>query len=425
MTDSKEAQIGLPWAQVSPRWGHPWHSMCSYLGTFPPVMAHALIGVFSEPGSSVFDPFCGRGTTALEARLLGRHSFASDLNPLAVSITAAKSVSIIKSEAVLRLEELKAGYDALMYHGEAQAQPDEIQLIFNLDTLAQLCYLRRRLSSRVNDIDTFLVGVVLGVMHGGERLNGESAYASISMPNTFSMSPEYVRRFVQEKQLRRVARDVFQLMRQKVDRLFEQAPPTGRRGETWCADAKVLLEHERVRQLRRTVDLILTSPPYLNVVNYALQNWIRLWFLDELPCAVDVLLDDHLTLGPWLDFMENFLEQAEELLSDHGCMILVIGDVAKSANNIVSPARELIRRIYHKDSFGYVGCAVDRLNTDEKVSRIWKATKGRATAIDRVVILANAEPRIRSFNSAALGIDESGTLDARLLSRYARRFAGL
>ena len=69
-----------------------------------------------------------------------------------------------------------------MYLPEDLAQPDEIHLIFHPRTLAQLCY---------------LIGCVLGVMHGGERKDGTSGYLSISMPNTFSMSPDYVRRFVQ------------------------------------------------------------------------------------------------------------------------------------------------------------------------------------------------------------------------------------
>ena len=52
-------------------------------------------------------------------------------------------------------------------------------------------------------------------MHGGERKDGTSGYLSISMPNTFSMSPEYVRRFVQTKELNRVKRNVFDILKEK------------------------------------------------------------------------------------------------------------------------------------------------------------------------------------------------------------------
>ena len=92
-------------------------------------------------------------------------------------------------------------------------------LIFHPRTLAQLCYLRLVLIDSENAIDEFIVGAILGIMHGGERKDGTSGYLSISMPNTFSMSPEYVRRFVQTKQLNREFRDVFQLLREKTIRV--------------------------------------------------------------------------------------------------------------------------------------------------------------------------------------------------------------
>ena len=59
-------------------------------------------------------------------------------------------------------------------------------------------------------------------MHGGERKDGTSGYLSISMPNTFSMSPEYVRRFVQTKELIRVNRNVFDILKEKVERVFSK-----------------------------------------------------------------------------------------------------------------------------------------------------------------------------------------------------------
>ena len=106
-----------------------------------------------------------------------------------------------------------------------------------------------------------------------------------------------------------MCRDVFSLMREKVDRLFQRPSPAGTTGRSWKADAKALATHPRLSKFAGNVDLVLTSPPYLNVVNYALQNWIRLWFLDEEPKIVDQDLDDHLTLGPWLEFMDAVLEQ--------------------------------------------------------------------------------------------------------------------
>ena len=61
----------------------PIHRICSYLAMFPPNLANYFIQRFTKKGDLVFDPFCGRGTTPLEALLQGRKAIGSDLNPLA------------------------------------------------------------------------------------------------------------------------------------------------------------------------------------------------------------------------------------------------------------------------------------------------------------------------------------------------------
>lgn len=48
----------------------------------------------SSPGETVLDPYCGSGTTLLEATLLGRRAIGIDLNPLAVLIAEAKNTPI-------------------------------------------------------------------------------------------------------------------------------------------------------------------------------------------------------------------------------------------------------------------------------------------------------------------------------------------
>ena len=67
------------------------HRICSYLAMFPPNIAGYFINRFTEKGDTVFDPFCGRGTTPLEAILQGREAIGSDLNKLAIHLTKGKT----------------------------------------------------------------------------------------------------------------------------------------------------------------------------------------------------------------------------------------------------------------------------------------------------------------------------------------------
>ena len=58
-----------------------------YRGNWSPYIARNLIFKYSKPGQGVLDNFCGGGTTAIEARLLGRHCLALDINKPAVELT--------------------------------------------------------------------------------------------------------------------------------------------------------------------------------------------------------------------------------------------------------------------------------------------------------------------------------------------------
>jgi hypothetical protein len=409
-------EIATPWGHLGSRWGHPWHAMCSYLGTFPPSLVRGIISLLSEPGDRILDPFSGRGTTLLEARLLGRHALVSDLNPMAVALSRAKNADVTHEQVQAEIDALRASYDRLMYLPEAHVQRDDILLIYSPETLAQLCYLRRRLLKSPTDVREFLLGALLGVMHGAERQDGTSAYASISMPNTFSMSPNYVRRFVETNQLTRGNRDVFEILTAKVDRIFKEDPPTSNKGVVVAWDAKCLSESPDLAEYQGTAKLVVTSPPYLGIVNYAKQNWIRNWLLapaDYFGREAD--LDDNLTLTSWLDFIEVTITDLKKFLLPSGVIVLVVGDVASSRSHI-NLARHLIQRLQHDKVFSYIGVLDDHIGHDGKTTRIWKDTKGMATGTDRLIILSNQEPTFHVDEMAdAMGLTpESSTLLASL-----------
>ena len=416
-----------PWSKLKQSWGHPWHRMCSYLGAYPAPLARSLICMLSDPRDIVFDPFSGRGTTLLEARLLDRRALASDLNPIAVALSRAKNASVSANDIHARLNDLRDGYDPAMYFAEASIQPDEIQLIYDIFTLAQLCYLRRQLLNSDSSEDQFLVGVVLGIMHGSERRDGSSGYLSISMPNTFSMSPGYVRRFVEKNRLQRMPRRVFDLAAAKVERLFQEVEPTAESGVVATANVRSLTSCETLLPYQGKVDLIVTSPPYLDIVNYAKQNWIRNWFFDshvEYGSVND--LDDNLLLRNWVSFAEESISQMRAMLRPGGVIAMVVGDVVRMGGAI-SLARELMQRLIHQGSFKYIGCLRDEIQNEMKTTRIWKETKGRATNIDRIVVLSEETPKFRYRRLAKALFDDStvevASITASQLRKEAQQFA--
>jgi hypothetical protein len=59
----------------------------SYRACFKPQLPRFFIERLTEPGDIVYDPFMGRGTTPIEASLMGRVPFGCDINPLSVVLT--------------------------------------------------------------------------------------------------------------------------------------------------------------------------------------------------------------------------------------------------------------------------------------------------------------------------------------------------
>ncbi len=89
---------------------HLTHGIHRYSGKFIPQIASRAIQILTEPGGLVLDPYCGSGTTLVEAALLGRAALGLDLNPLAVLIAACKVTPI----GVRELEELRKSFAHLV-----------------------------------------------------------------------------------------------------------------------------------------------------------------------------------------------------------------------------------------------------------------------------------------------------------------------
>jgi site-specific DNA-methyltransferase (adenine-specific) len=399
--DGGSTNQGALWHAVSQRWGHSMHTMCSYHGMFPPKLAHYFIQRFSRADDVVLDPFSGRGTTTLQARVEGRRTIGNDLSPLAYVLTRAKAAPP-KWDAINRhIDDLERAYRRPKH--QVDVHPD-ISMLYHENTMAQLVHLRsqlfRRPMSKWSRNDFMIAGAVAGILHGAHRSDGSSQYLSISMPNTFSMAPGYVERFIRENNLVRLDQNVFECLRDKVARLYLDED-AGIAGSATNRDATSLL----ARSIKpSSVDLLLTSPPYLDVVNYGTSNWIRLWWLgvDEVARdagsgrrRLDAKLDHRHTYDSYVDFMHRALVGTRRVLKKTGVAVFVIGDVAAPGGPSRPLAQEVWDDIGDDTGLRLLSVIEDSLPTQNKVSRIWGETKGKATDRDIVLVLgrADGEPR--------------------------------
>src|SRR4029453_7542020 len=115
------------------RAAHSLHEI-SYRACFKPQLPRFFIERLTRPGDTVYDPFMGRGTTVLEAALLGRTATGCDINPL----------SRILAEPRLRpptLEAVAARLAALDWNGPADL-PADLLTFYHPDTLREIGALR-------------------------------------------------------------------------------------------------------------------------------------------------------------------------------------------------------------------------------------------------------------------------------------------
>lgn len=377
------ARVPDRWHRAPRRWGHPLHAVCSYFAMFPPQLAHVLVRWLSEPGQTVYDPFCGRGTVGLEAALTGRRALLSDANPLAHALAASKVWIPSHAQVAARLHELRLTYVAV--DEDLADVPTAIRMLYSDGTLRQLVFLRREL--RTGAADRLLRAITLGMLHANHSSEGATRGFSISMPNTFAMAPAYVASYIVEHGLVAPDCDVFAMLGTRARRL--RLPSTPRRaGRAWRQDATkpLALGAERAR-------LVLTSPPYLKVIQYGKYNWVRLWFLGEEAKQVDAALTTTSSLSRYLEFMTDVLAGLENAVTPDGFVALVIGDVRRGEEQL-DLAGAVAEQVAAPGGWHCHGTIVDRLPTRHKVSRIWKNQAGRATKVDRILLLSREERRL-------------------------------
>lgn len=408
--DGGTTTAGHLWHSTSPRWGHSMHTMCSYHGMFPAKVAHYFIQRYSQPGDLVLDPFSGRGTVPLQARVEGRRTRCNDLNPLAFVLSSAKSNPPAWASVIAEVGNLERAYNS-----SAAADPDvsaDIRMLFHSNTLRQVYFLRSRLLAQPmkewTREHTMIAGALAGIMHGAHRRDGSSQYLSISMPNTFSMSPTYVAKFIHEHDLKAPDQNVFERLRDKLARLYLDAID-GPEGRPFSEDAATLLIGEAIAP--SSVDLVVTSPPYLQVVNYGTANWIRLWLLglDEVGRdngagrkKIDAALDHRHTYATYREFILRVLLGIQRVLKPDGVAAIVIGDVADPGKEPVPLAAKIWEDVGSETELRLLDTIEDQLPTDKKVSRIWGDTKGQATDRDCVLVLT---PKGSSATADSMVID--------------------
>ncbi len=302
----------------------------SYRACFKPQLPRFFIERLSAPGDRIYDPFTGRGTTIIEAGLLDRQVVANDVNPLS-KILSESRFQIPDLEALAtRLEEIplekgvRSDIDLSMFYHEDTERA--------LEALRE--YLRERKASGKEDgLDRWIRMVATN------RLSGHSPgfFSVYTLPPNQAVSPERQRRINRQRKQTPDYRDIRKLIlkksKQLISRLSEtQAEHLSRNGET----ALFLSEDARYTAAiaNNSIQLTVTSPPFLNVVQYAADNWLRCWFNDidaeEVAEKITVLTK----LEDWQEVMGGVFRELFRITKTGGWVAFEVGEVRNGKINL-------------------------------------------------------------------------------------------
>jgi len=302
------------------RAAHSLHEV-SYRACFKPQLPRFFIERFTQPDDVVYDPFMGRGTTLLEAALLGRIPAGCDINPLSAILCLPRMQAVEMNAIQARLAEID-----LRKKVELR---EDLLVFYHPDTLQEVCalreyFLQRTEAGQLDEVDAWIRMVATN------RLTGHSPgfFSVYSLPPNQAVSIASQARINEKRQQTPPYRDTRKIIAKKSASLLKdltseeksQLSQRGHRAQclTGSCDRTPALATE-------SVSLVVTSPPFLDVVQYDQDNWLRCWFngIDSKAISIWQLrkADD------WQQAMTQVMRELHRVLVPGGIIAFEVGEV--------------------------------------------------------------------------------------------------
>jgi len=250
------------------------HQLSPYIGKIKSSIAGELVERYSNPGDLVVDPFSGAGTIPLEAALHGRRVFGADISPYAGILSKAKLSPPLSLDAALHLAEEALAEASALPDPDLRAVPRWVRKFFHPATLKETLNFAAICRHPGNE---FLMACLLGILHH-------------QRPGFLSYPSSHLVPYLRD---RKYPKDKFPEMytyRELRPRLLAKIKRSYRRFSRPEPSSILAFQGTPVQDLKLPprIGAIITSPPYMNALDYGRDNRLRLWFIDpSLATKVD------------------------------------------------------------------------------------------------------------------------------------------
>jgi DNA modification methylase len=324
------------------------HNFHTYPAKFIPQIPKSTILAFTKEEEVVFDPFCGCGTTLVEAKLFNRHAIGVDLNPIATLVSAVKT-------SVLNQEQLKKASNVLqLIKGDIERYYEGKKTIkyvlpefnnrdhwFQKNVLNELGIIKAHIENFSDvKLKNYLYTAFSAIVVSVSNQESDTRFAAINKD---------IKPFRPFYEFSRKLEDMNKRMSE-----FSQKASTSSIN-VYTADI------QKIDFLKDdSVDHIVTSPPYANTYDYYLYHKFRMYWLGHNVENVQQKeigsRNRHSSKKEGIDTFENCLLQSlkemSRVLKKDRYAVIVIGDSILRGELI--RANDLMKNLAKKTNFKFL-----------------------------------------------------------------------
>lgn len=299
------------------------HRLHPYLGKFVPQLVEIFLRKFAP--QRVYDPFCGSGTTLVEASSLGIDSVGCDVSEFNCLVARAKTFhyNLCKMELELRdaLQQLELGATPNLFNSNAELQSNNeyLRQWFHPDALRSLLIYRELIRHHTY---RDLAMVILSRAARSARLTPHHNLDFPKKPQTESYECRKHDRICSP-----TANSLQFLRRYTLDTIRRVKEFANLRTN---AKVEVICDDARVAALPK-FDLIMTSPPYVGLIDYHEQHRYAYELLglsrnDEIEIGAAFKGKSAAAHKDYMQGIKQVFANGKQFLKKGGVAVIVIGD---------------------------------------------------------------------------------------------------
>ncbi len=298
------------------------HSLHPYPAKFPPQLPKKILEDYAKKGQTVLDPFCGSGTTLVEARIFGANAIGVDVNGLSVLLTLVKSTPLTENQfSVINqfISEIQNDIFSWKFSGKPVIKIKEIEgqdHWFQKNVSEEITFLLNKIKKQSDIVvQNFLKIVLSSIIVRVSNQDSDTRFAAIekNINDCFTL-----------EQFCKKATEYNSRMTE-----FSKLVNSSTELNVYNADSRNLNFIQD-----NSIDIIITSPPYANTYDYYLYHKFRKRWLD-----LDVKFAQYNEIGSrreysslkekkekWNDDLIKCFKEMHRVLKTNHYAFIVIGD---------------------------------------------------------------------------------------------------